>query len=265
MSCRAWPEMPAVISTGRPRREAPGIVTFMDGTAVLGAGTLTNGSATFSTTKLMAGSHTITAVYGGGANFLGSTSGPLIQIVISAQGGPVGQGQTATIGFWHNRNGQALIDSFNGGPTATALGNWLAATFPRLYGSSAGAHDLAGETNAQVAAFFQGLFEVCGQKLDAQVLAVALGVYATTFSLGGTAAGGYGFTVSAAGVGASTFDVGSSGAVFGVANNTTLTVMQILQAANNQAVQGRLYDGNRSLDDLANTVFAGINQAGDLS
>ena len=33
------------------------------------------------------------------------------------------------------QNGQALICRPNGGPTATQLGNWMAATFPNLYGS----------------------------------------------------------------------------------------------------------------------------------
>src|SRR5439155_950319 len=44
-------------------------------------------------------------------------------------------GQYATIGFWHNKNGQALIKSYNGSSTATALGNYLATTFPHLFGA----------------------------------------------------------------------------------------------------------------------------------
>jgi hypothetical protein len=35
----------------------------------------------------------------------------------------LGHGDTATIGFWHNKNGQALILSFNGGGTSVKLGN----------------------------------------------------------------------------------------------------------------------------------------------
>ena len=62
-------------------------------------------------------------------------------------------GDTATIGFWHNKNGQALIDSLNGGSTATALGNWLATQFPYLYGPQS-SNNLTGATNAQVAALF---------------------------------------------------------------------------------------------------------------
>jgi hypothetical protein len=136
---------------------------------------------------------------------------------------------------------------------------------PNLYGSGAGANNLAGKTNAQVAAFYQGLFDATGQKLDAQVFATALNVYATTLSLGGTAAAAYGFTVTVAGVGASTWNIGTSGEAFGVANNATLTVMEILRAANDRAVLGVLYNGKRTPRNLANAVFDGINQASDIN
>ncbi len=47
-----------------------GTVSFSDGTSVLGSATLdSNGVATFTTSALTAGSHTITANYGGDANF----------------------------------------------------------------------------------------------------------------------------------------------------------------------------------------------------
>ncbi len=164
------------------------------------------------------------------------------------------EGLTGTIGFWHNKHGQALIDSFNGGPNSTALANWLATTFPNLYGN------LAGDTNAQVAAYFQTLFSHhCGPKAQAQTLAVALNVYATTLSLGGTVGAAYGFTVSAAGLGAYSFNVGRDGAAFGVPNHTTLNVYQLLLAVNNKAVKGVLYKGAEVAD-----LFGKLNEAGDL-
>jgi hypothetical protein len=178
--------------------------------------------------------------------------------------GPIQPGQTATIGFWHNRNGQALINGFNGGPNSTALSAWLATNFPNLYGAGAGTNNLTGETNAQVAAFYEGLFAEHGPKLDAQVLGTALNVYATTASLGGAAGVQYGFTVTVAGLGGSNFDVGAGGAAFGVPDDTTLTVFQILRAANRRAVNGVLYNGDPALRDLAIVVFDGINQAGDI-
>src|SRR5262249_28278494 len=152
-------------------------------------------------------------------------------------------GLTAGIGFWHNKNGQALINSFNGGPTATALADWLAANFANLYGGGASANNLTGKTNAQVAAFYQTQFALRGPKVEAQVLATALSVYATTASLGGMAGTTYGFTVTTAGLGAYSYNVGSDGAPFDVANNTTLNVYQLLTAVDQQAVNGVLYDG----------------------
>jgi hypothetical protein len=112
---------------------------------------------------------------------------------------------------------------------------WGSYTFGNLYGAAAGANNLAGKTNAQVAAFFVTLFNAHGPKLDAQVLATALNVYATTLSLGGTNAQAYGFTVNAYGLGAYSYNVGSDGAAFGVANRATLNVYQVLKAANRQS------------------------------
>jgi hypothetical protein len=52
-----------------------GTVTFLDGQTTLGPGTLNgSGSATFATSTLAAGMHSITAQYGGDANFAMSTS-----------------------------------------------------------------------------------------------------------------------------------------------------------------------------------------------
>jgi hypothetical protein len=58
-----------------------GSVTFKDGTTVLGAKTLSSGKATLTTSALAVGNHSITAVYGGNADFAGSTSKVLIQTV----------------------------------------------------------------------------------------------------------------------------------------------------------------------------------------
>ena len=69
--------------------------------------------------------------------------------------GAVQHGQTAGIGFWNNKNGQALIKALNGGGTSTQLGDWLAATFPHMFGASSGSNNLTGKTNAYVASFFQ--------------------------------------------------------------------------------------------------------------
>jgi choice-of-anchor A domain-containing protein len=176
----------------------------------------------------------------------------------------VSPNQTATIGFWNGPRGQSLLKAFGGSATSTTLGDWLAATLPDLFGSKSGTNNLAGKTNAEVAAFYQGIFSRTGQKLDAQVLAVAFAVYATDSELGGDWSADYGFAVSAGGVGASVFSVGTSGSAFGVANGSTVRVLDLLRAADARTVKGVLYNGDSTLRTAANVVFAGINEAGDL-
>ena len=174
------------------------------------------------------------------------------------------KGQSATIGFWQNKNGQALIKSFGGGANSTVLSNWLAATLPNVFGERAGANNLAGRTNTEVAAAYQQRFVVKGMKLDAQLMATALSVFATSSWLGGASATSYGFHVSQYGLGNSTYNIGTSGAAFGVANNSVMTVMDILLYADQQAVNGVLYNGNTKLRTMANSVFDGINTLGDI-
>jgi sugar lactone lactonase YvrE len=53
---------------------ATGTVAFKDGTQTIGAATLSNGVAVFSTSSLPAGNHSITAVYSGDINYISVTS-----------------------------------------------------------------------------------------------------------------------------------------------------------------------------------------------
>jgi hypothetical protein len=183
-------------------------------------------------------------------------------------GGSVQRGQAAGIGFWNNKNGQALIKALpvvtNADGSVTSVANWLAATLPNIFGRNA-ANDLTGQSNAAVAALFQADFLLKGVKLDAQVLATALSVYATNATLDSTkVAAQYGFTVSGDGAGTATVNVGSNGDAFGVADNTTMTVMDLLLATNNQAVNGLLYGGNTTRRVHANNVYSALNTAGGI-
>ena len=54
----------------------------MDGGTFLGTGSPSQGVATFTTTDLSAGTHTITAVFGGDMVLSGSTSAGLLQVVV---------------------------------------------------------------------------------------------------------------------------------------------------------------------------------------
>jgi hypothetical protein len=240
-------------------------ITWGDGAA--SAGTITGTGSTLA----VIGSHTYAdpvneVVKVTISHKLGYTASATVSDVatVTSLGQGVQHGLTGGIGFWQSKQGQALINSFNGGSASTALSAWLAASFPNLYGATAGAHNLTGETNAQVGAFFQGVFSLPPPQADAQVLAVALNVYATTSSLGGTAGVAYGFTVSVTGLGALSYNVGNDGAAFGVANNTTLNVYQLLRAVNKKAVKGALYNGDATLQAQAADLFNSLNKAGTI-
>jgi subtilisin-like proprotein convertase family protein/plastocyanin len=74
----------ATLSEGAPGTPT-GTVTFLDGVATLGTGTLNgSGVATFTTSTLAGGSHSITAVYATTGNFAGSTSPVVVQTVNKA-------------------------------------------------------------------------------------------------------------------------------------------------------------------------------------
>jgi hypothetical protein len=61
----------------------------MDGTTQLGTGTLASGKASFQTTSLTAGTHSITVSYAGNSSFKASTSSALTQ-TIDHPGTPAG-------------------------------------------------------------------------------------------------------------------------------------------------------------------------------
>src|SRR5262249_41197297 len=64
----------ATVSAVAPGSGTPGgTVTFLDGPSTIGSGTLSGGIATFTTSALAVGNHTITTSYGGDTNFNGST------------------------------------------------------------------------------------------------------------------------------------------------------------------------------------------------
>lgn len=63
---------------------ATGTVRFLDGSTTLGTATVSNNSAQLTTTALGAGSHAITAAYGGSTDFGGSTSAVLTETVNQA-------------------------------------------------------------------------------------------------------------------------------------------------------------------------------------
>jgi hypothetical protein len=73
---------PAPPSTGGPT--PTGSITFMDGTTFLGTGTLSGGVATFSTSTLTTGTHSVTAIYINDGNYSSSTSPAVVVTVTQA-------------------------------------------------------------------------------------------------------------------------------------------------------------------------------------
>jgi hypothetical protein len=72
----------ATVAPVSPASGAPtGTVNFLDGSTVIDTATLSGGSASFTASSLAQGTHTITAVYSGDADYVGSTSPVLTQTV----------------------------------------------------------------------------------------------------------------------------------------------------------------------------------------
>ncbi len=92
---------------------AAGTVTFADGGTTLGTGTISGGKTTFSIATLAAGSHSITASYGGGTDYRGSISSTLTQTVNKAN-------TTVTLASSANPSGYASSVTFTAKVTPSA-------------------------------------------------------------------------------------------------------------------------------------------------
>ena len=60
---------------------ATGTVTFTEGATVLGTGNVVNGTAIFTTSSLVTGTHVISATYSGNANYAGASSPTVTQVI----------------------------------------------------------------------------------------------------------------------------------------------------------------------------------------
>ena len=195
---------------------------------------------------------------------------------VTIAGNQVVTNETATIGFWANKNGQALLGTYS-----TALGNWLASTYENLFGN------LNGASGSQVASYFLNQVKpnASGAVYNtyAQALSTALSVWVTTTGLGwNTTATGptkYGFMQGFGGVGLGDiyYNVGTNGSSFGVANNTYQKVSVLLAYFNTECkvTKGGTYatlptlvfygNNDPTLLNGANNVFSGITNTGDIA
>lgn len=206
-------------------------------------------------------------------------------------GGAAPNNSSKGIGFWQNKQGRSLIEGLNGGADSTLLGQYLTTTFPGMYGddgsgfSSLDLNQDGDVTNTEVADSYRRVFKrkksdapAGPPKLDAQVMAVALATYITKESFVSvqyatnesdesliSEVRSYGLVVTVGGLGSSTYNVGRSGAAFGVADNSNVRVIDLLLAVDEQSHEGLLFDvnGDGVIDEdeellrtLAHDVFA---------
>jgi len=122
----------------RQLQAAPtGSVTFFDAGSTLGTGTLSGGVATFSTSTLSVMTHALTALYAGDANFNGSTSNTLSQVVTgdpvlsvsqTASAPTVGLGGSATFSIVVKNTGTATAPAVVVFDTLPASATFVSAT-----------------------------------------------------------------------------------------------------------------------------------------
>ncbi len=108
--------LPAVSTYGVPS----GTITFLDGTATLGTGTLNgSGVATYMTSSLAAGTHSITAVYAAAGLFGGSTSAALSEVVTAP--GYTAQASPTSLSFASGNAGTVALSAISMGGYTGAL------------------------------------------------------------------------------------------------------------------------------------------------
>ncbi len=104
--------------------------------------------------------------------------------------------------------------------------------------------------------YYQSLCSNAAKKPEADALALALNIYVTNSSLAGTTATSYGFAVSTNGAGTAAINVGTSGAAFGLNNNASTTLSELLQRINARSRKGLIWDAdsNGTLNSAETTL-----------
>ena len=129
---------------------ATGTVTFLDGTTMLGSGTLSGGTTTFSTAGLTTGNHSITASYSGAALYTASVSSVLTQTVnqattttaLSSSLNPAPVGQSVTLSAAVTPSGATGSITFKDGTNTLNVANLSQGRASLTTTLSAGNHSL---------------------------------------------------------------------------------------------------------------------------
>jgi hypothetical protein len=164
-----------------------GSVQFLDGAAVLATVPVSGASASFASTTLSAGSHSITAVYGGDANCNAVASAVVTQTVTKAPSTTAVSASSGTIVFGQNVDLTASVSPASATGTVQFLdGATVLATQPVSGGSVpvVTASNLAAGTHA-ITAVYSGDSAYAGSTSAATTVTVAKA--ATTVAIGSSA------------------------------------------------------------------------------
>jgi len=135
---------PVMFTATLSSSSATGTVQFLDGATALGTGTIASGSASLTVPALAVGTHSITAVYSGDANYLGSTSAAVSQTVnkmatsvtLASSANPSAAGQavmfTATLSSSSATGTVQFLDGATSLGTASVAGGSATLTVPTL-------------------------------------------------------------------------------------------------------------------------------------
>jgi hypothetical protein len=172
----------------------------------------------------------------------------------------------AITGLWDLEFGDGTPDSgktnqlfFDAGPNAPGVSGYGLFGVIRAAGDQGG--NGGGDPVREVAAPSQPVQQTLTGRQLQPVVQQALADWQSA----GVTAAQYGFTVLGDGVGTATFNVGSNGDAFGVSSNSTMTVLDLLLATNEQAMGGWLYRGDATRRSHANNVYSALNQAGGIA
>jgi uncharacterized protein (TIGR03118 family) len=197
----------------------------------------------------------------GNINVFDPATGAYLGKLHQPDGAPI-----AITGLWDLEFGDGTPDSgktnqlfFDAGPNAPGVSGYGLFGVIRAAGDQGG--NGGGDPVREVAAPSQPVQQTLTGRQLQPVVQQALADWQSA----GVTAAQYGFTVLGDGVGTATFNVGSNGDAFGVSSNSTMTVLDLLLATNEQAMGGWLYRGNATRRSHANNVYSALNQAGGIA
>jgi hypothetical protein len=145
------------------------LVAFYDGSTILGTGNIDGGSANFTTTNLSAGTHSITAVYGGNGSCLASTSSVVSVTILSSPTLSPAVAVPST-NVYAGMNVVLVCSNYTGNPPYSF--QWLASadgvTYTNIIGATANQMNITGVTPSD-SGKYQLVFTASGLSVTSSV------------------------------------------------------------------------------------------------